>query len=288
MKNLQGRVIVAAISLCLLALSSAQAYQGWFAGADILFLSPKLNAIGFNNIFYYGSPAVQEADGVTGSDLEFSQRVYLGYEGENLGGFQVRWFNFDQITNYVGTGEDSDNGEVPIEGDLNFDVDYIDIELTQRGNFRMWNWQGTAGVRYARVNINENITDEFEWEDFDDAFWFGLAGVKFEGAGPTVSVRGAREVIWEGFSIFGSARTSILFGETELRSIYEIGGGPFIIPDDTAQVWEIQFGFQHVHEFESVDLVSGFFWEAQRWESDSQLLGGFALHGFGVQTGIQY
>lgn len=288
MKSDLRRLVVAAVSVCWLAVGSAQAHQGWFAGADLLFLSPKLNAVGFNNIFYHGSPTAQFADGVTSSDLDFSQRVYLGYEGECLGGFQVRWFNLDQETGYVGNGVDSSNGIIPIAGNLNLDIDYVDVELTQRGNFRVWDWQATAGVRYAKVDIHESFSDEFEWESFDDAQWFGLAGVTFEGAGPTVSVKGSREVIWEGFSIFGSARTAILFGETELDSIYRNGGGPLVIPDDTAQVWEVQFGVQHVHEFESVDLVSGIFWEAQRWDSDSDLLGGFALHGFGVQTGIQY
>ncbi len=281
------RLIIASVAISVLQSGVAQAYRGWYSGVDLLFLSPKLNAVGFNNIFYHGSDYSQPSDGTTNSNLNFAQRVYIGYEGENLGGVQVRWFTYDQETNYIGSGADS-GGLNPIDGNLNFDVDYIDAELTQTGQFRVWDWRATAGVRYARVDVREDGSNEFEWEDFDDAVWFGLAGVNFEGAGPTLSVRGSREVIWEGFSLFGSARTSILFGDTELSSIYEIGGGPILIENDCAQVWELQFGFQHVHQFDACDLVSGFFWEAQRWDSDSRLLGGFALHGFGVQTGVQY
>ena len=265
-----------------------QADEGFYSSVDLLFLSPKLNAVGFNNIFYAESPAVpQTIDDNTDSDLQFSQRVIVGYEGDQGGGVQVRWFSFDNDTYSAGTGEDSVNGPISIFGNLNFDLDSIDVELTQRGHFRVWDWLATAGVRYARVDIHNSSSGPFDWSGFGDALWFGLAGMEFEGAGPTVSVQGSREVIWEGFEFFGRARTALLYGDIEMDSIFRAGGGPYTINDVFAQVWEVQVGARMEHEYEAFDWVCGIFWEAQRWENDSNV-GDFALHGFGVNTGFEY
>ena len=268
--------------------SQTQAEEGLYGSVDLLFLSPKLNAVGFNNIFYVESPAAsQSLDGSADSELEFSQRVIVGYEGDQGGGFQVRWFTLNNDAGYTGTGVDTINGNLPVVGLLNFDVDAIDAELTQRGKFRVWDWLATAGAHYARVDIHNSANGAFDWSGFGDAIWFALAGMEFEGAGPTVSVQGSREVIWEGFEFFGSARTALLYGDIELDSIYRAGGGPSVIHNIFAQVWEVQVGVRHEHEYDAFDLVCGIFWEAQRWENDSNI-GDFALHGFGVNTGFEY
>ncbi len=280
-------LVIMAVIVSSVLTSRTQAEEGLFSSVDLLFLSPKLNAVGFNNIFYLESPAVQSIDGNTEAELEFSQRVTVGYEGDQGGGVQVRWFSFDNDAGYVGSGEDSGNGTIPILGSLNFDVDAIDIELTQRGQFRVWDWLATAGARYARVDIHNGSNGAFDWSGFGDAVWFGLAGMEFEGGGPTVSVQGSREIIWEGFEFFGNARTALLYGDIEIDSIFHNGGGPIVIHDVFAQVWEVQAGVRMEHEFEAFDLICGIFWEAQRWENDSSV-GDFALHGFGVKTGIEY
>ncbi len=265
-----------------------RADEGLYSSVELLFLSPKLNAVGFNNIFYLESPAVpQSVDGKTGSDLEFAQRVIVGYEGDEGGGVQVRWFTYDNDAGYIGSGNDSVNGNIPIIGQLNFDLDAIDAELTQRGKFRVWDWLATAGARYARVDIHNSSSGAFDWTGFNDAAWFGLAGMEFEGAGPTVSVQGSREILWEGFEFFGNARTALLYGDLEVDSIFRVNGGPIVISDVFAQVWEVQVGVRMEHEFDVFDLVCGIFWEAQRWENDSNI-GDFALHGFGVKTGFEY
>jgi len=287
MKNLITRTAALAVLLLGAFAGTTQAEEGWYAGVDLLFLSPKLNAVGFNNIFYFESPVNQTAEGQTSAPLDFSQRVIIGYEGDQGGGMQVRWFSMDQTAYYSGVGEDSVNGSIAIAGNMNFDLDSIDVDFTQRGNFDAWDWLATAGVRYARLDIHEDASDEFEWGGFADAAWFGLAGQTFEGAGPTFSVEGSRNMFWEGFSLYGRARTALLFGEIEIDSIYRTGGGPLVISDVFAQVWEFQFGFRAEHKFDACDLVYGLFWEAQRWENDSNL-GEFALHGFGVHTGIEY
>jgi hypothetical protein len=268
--------------------SPAQAEEGLYANVDFLFLSPKLNAVGFNKIFYFDSQEIQSAEGSLGSELQFSQRVTVGYEGDQGGGAQVRWFSFDNGDGsaYAGIGEDSVNGSIAINGLVNIDVDSIDAELTQRGKFRVWDWLATAGVRYARVDIHDQAIGGMDWSGFGDQVWFGSPGMQFEGAGPTVSVQGSREVIWEGFELFANGRTALLYGETEIESIFR-GGGSHVIEDVFAQVWEVQAGARMVHEHDAFDFVWGLFWEAQRWDNDTDI-GNFALHGFGAKAGFQY
>jgi len=263
----------------------AQAEEGWHAGVDLLFLTPTISDVGAQKIFNYHAPAtVLSAEGNFSNELDFATRMIVGYEGEQGGGMQVRWFSFDNTLNYTAI-EDHGSGAVAISGGTNLDVDAIDGELTQRGLFRTWEWLATAGARYARVSLREDLQNDIDWEQFADSVWSGSAGTQFEGAGPTVSVEGTRPIIWEGFSIFGRARTALLYGTSEQFRWYE---GRFKNHDEFVQVWEIQMGFEHEHEFEAFDLVTGFFWEAQRWESDSQFLGDLAFHGFGAHVGIEY
>ncbi len=267
--------------------AGVRADEGWFAGVDLLYLAPKFSGVGFDNVFYHGSPVPQFGDGAIDSDLDFAQRVSLGYEGSQGGGIQVRWFTFDNTTHYTGVGEDS-GGPEPIAGDLGIELDAFDAEFIQRGSFSAWDWIGTAGVRYAQYEIREQASDEFEWEEFADAVWFGLAGTEFQGAGPTFSAMGSRPVFFEELSFFGRVRTALLYGDIEQDSIYIIGGGPLEITDEFVQVWEFQAGANFEFEFDAFDLVASIFWEAQRWDSDSNLLGDLALHGFGTYVGVEY
>ncbi len=279
--------LVFTLALCpsFLAATSvtARADQGWQAKVDLLLLAPKISETGVKNIFYYdGLASSSEESGNIESEIEFAQRVTLGYEGSGLGGAQIRWFTFDQELPYVGLVEESP--PVSLSGGVNLDVDAIDAELTQRGSFGTWNWLATAGARYARLSLREQ---QINFEDLDDIVWFGSTGVQFEGAGPTVSVSGTRPVLADGFAIFGGARTALLYGDTDLFSAFR-SGGVYSNPNDFVQVWEIQLGTQMNKRFESLDLLTAVFWEAQRWDSDSDLLGDIGFHGFGVQTGIQY
>ncbi|MCA9231315.1 MAG: hypothetical protein KDA57_11725 [Planctomycetales bacterium] len=270
--------------------SRTQADEGLRAGVDLLFLSPKLSSTGIGNVFYgQGVGAIDAASGsISGSELDFAQRLIIGYEGDQGGGVQVRWFTFDNQVGYNGEVDHETDGLVSLTGFLNLDVDALDAEFTQRGEFNVWDWVATAGARYARVSIREDISDpgmDIDWESFSDTVWFGSTGVQFEGAGPTVSVEGSRPIFTDEISFFGRARTSLLYGEVEQFSAWRAGGG-IIIPDEFVQVWEVQAGLQMEREYDSFDWLLGIFWEAQRW--DSQLLGDLAFHGFGINTGIEY
>jgi hypothetical protein len=255
---------------------------GFYSGIDLLFLSPKISDVGITNIFFFGEvPAAAEFEGSFDSPLEFAQRLFVGYQGDQGGGVRVRWFTFDNDLEYVGEWENG-GPELELLGTANLDVDALDAELTQIGAFRTWTWMGSAGVRYGRVNLSEDIN----FEDIPAAVFDDPTGVNFEGAGPTLSVEGARPLLMNGFSIFANARTSLLFGDIDLRSPF-IQDGLFQIHNEFAQVWEFQAGGRLRRPVtQAVDVFGGIFWEAQRWESDSGLLGDLAFHGFGSQFGF--
>lgn len=276
--------LAAAVAVAVgLAGPSSQAEEGLYSGVDLLFLSPKVSNQGVNRVFYYGdTPTVTNEDGSIGSDLEFAQRVYIGYEGAGGGGVQFRWFTFDNDVDYVGSVE---NGTViSLAGSLNLDVDAIDVEMTQSGDFRNWQWQGSGGVRWGRVSARENAIN---FEDVPDFVWAGSTGVEFEGAGPTFALQGKRPFLYDGLSIFGRGRTALLFGDTDIWSAFD-SGGRYTLDNDFVQVWEWQLGAELECQFDAFDLVSAIFWEAQRWDSDSDFLGDLGFHGFGVRTGIEY
>ncbi|MBX3434550.1 MAG: hypothetical protein KF847_14610 [Pirellulales bacterium] len=268
---------------------TASTQEGWFGGVDFLFLSPKISEAGVASIFFWdGLASASQYGGSLSSPLNFAQRVFVGYQGDGGGGAQVRWFTFDNTVDYVG---EVNEGGPPIQlfGSTQLEVDAVDLELLQRGNFANWNWMGTAGVRIADVSLREN---SINFEDLNDFVWGGSTGVQFQGAGPTLSVQGARPILLDGLSIFANARTALLYGDTDWWTAFPswlgANGGRYTIRDDFVQVWEFQFGLQHTKQFEACDLFTGIFWEAQRWESDSGFLGDLGFHGFGVRTGLVY
>ncbi|MCA9127638.1 MAG: hypothetical protein KDB22_11155 [Planctomycetales bacterium] len=261
----------------------SQAAEGLTAEVEHLLLAPKLSDVGVQNIFYLEDllNSVQEFGSIT-SDTSYAQRLVLAYEGDNAGGAQIRWFTFDQDLDYSGVVEETPI--VNLTGGVNLDVDAIDAEFTQRGEFHVWNWFATAGARYARLALRE---DSINFEDLIDTIWFGSTGVEFEGVGPTASVRGQRHIGKSGFSLFGSGRMSLLFGDTERFSAFRAGGS-YVNPNEMVQVWELQMGSRFERRLQNFDLLTGIFWEAQRWDSDSNLLGDLGFHGFGVNTGLRY
>lgn len=275
-------------SMLLIALSTYNAstclaQQGWGAKVEHLFLAPKLSDNGVQNIFYFGDfPSSFEQSGSIDSQLGYAQRLILGYEGANGGGAQVRWFTFDQDVGYQGVLEEGP--DIALSGGLNLDVDAIDTELTQRGRFTVWDWTATAGARYAKLSLREN---EINFEDSADIVWFGSTGVQFEGVGPTMSVSGARDLGSSGASLFARARTSLLFGDTDLFSAFR-QGGEYTNPDDSVLITELQLGTNYECRLQNFDVLTGIFWEAQKWDSDSDLLGDIGFHGFGLTTGVRY
>lgn len=260
--------------------------QGTYAGVDLLFLSPKVSGQSVREIFYGGDniPPGADFEGSLDAPLEFAQRTTIGYQGVGGAGTRFRWFSFDNELDYDGSWENG-GPEIEIQGTADLDIDSYDFEVTQVGSFRMWNLTGAAGARYAQLSLIEN---EINFEDVPAFISFGRSGVEFEGAGPTVFIEGCRPVLVDGMSLFANCRTSILFGDsTEVFSVFD-RDFVTIVDNDFLQVWEIQMGGRYLCPVtDNVDMVSGIFWEAQRWDSESQFVD-VALHGFGAQFGFLF
>lgn len=257
--------------------------EGWNARVEHLLLAPTISSDTVRNIFYFGNlPSSTEESGDIESELKYAQRLILGYEGSAGGGAQVRWFTFDQDLQYV--GQVNEGPVVSLFGDANLDVDAIDAELSQRGEFGIWDLFVTAGARYSNLSLREQAIN---FEALSDIVWFGSTGFEFQGAGPTLSIAGERQIGNTGTSFFARGRSSLLFGDTELFSAFR-SGGSYVSNDESLLVWELQLGSNIERRFETFDLLTGIFWEAQKWDSDNNTLGDIAFHGFGVTTGLRY
>lgn len=276
------------VGLLMVAMVPLAAQGGGYCDVQYVLLAAKVNSQGFDNNFYYGSAPTVEEEGTFDDSLQFSLRLITGYEDDCTGfGGRVRWFTFDNDLGYDGLWNGG-AGTVALQGDVNLDVDDIDVEATQR--FKAcggcWSLLGSGGIRWGRVAMTNETVPFFE--DVPASVNSATAGTTFEGAGPTVSLEGVRPFGQTGFSLFANGRTSILCGDIDVVSNYYT---PVVyrIHNEIVQVWELQVGLRHLLRFKNgCALQSGVFGEAQRWDSESNALGDLALFGVGIQTGLLF
>lgn len=269
--------------LAALQVGSAHAEPGCFGSVEALLLAPKINSTGFQSVFYDGVDFdTVQTDGNFEDQLKGGVRFILGNEGCCGFGTQVRYFTYENNSEYRGLW-DAGAGTIPLIGDNEIDVDALDVEVTQRGSFSSWDIVATGGLRYGRVEISQ-------FDGFFDAIpalvFGGSTGVEFEGVGPTFSLNAQRPMGY-GVSLFGRARTALLFGDIDVTPGFR-SGGSFTIEDEFTQVWEFQFGLNYERNLGNATAFGGVFWEAQRWDSDSNFLGDLGLHGLGLSAGLRY
>ncbi|TWT47483.1 Lpg1974 family pore-forming outer membrane protein [Botrimarina hoheduenensis] len=279
---------VAWIAAIVIALGSdcvawANDNAGWNARVDALLLAPKVNGPGFGNIFR-GVPDNVDFIGQYDGGLQGGVRFVLGKE--NCDGFGVRfqYFHFDNDVDYRGNWE---NGISEIfDGRSRVDVHAIDIEATQRATFRSWDLVVGGGLRQGSVALSQGGGLFAGIGSF-----YGLpSGVDFDGVGPTFSISAERPLGCTNVSLVGRARTSLLFGDIDILPTF--GGGSqalLTINDEFVQVTEFQFGLNYDRALSHAKtLTVGVFWEAQRWDSDTNFLGDLALHGLSIQSGLSF
>lgn len=267
----------------LLSAVSASAAPGVHASVEALLLAPKINSTGFENIFYEGVDFDNvNVEGNFEDALKGGVRFVLGKESCCGFGAQVRYFTYENSFAYDGLW-DAGSGTLSVIGESEISVDAIDVELTQRGSFSSWDLVVTGGLRYGSVDISQ--PGGF-FGGIPALIFAGGTGVEFEGVGPTFSLSAQRPV-GHGLSVFGRARTALLFGDIDVTPGFR-AGGVFTIENEFTQVWEFQFGLNYERELNNSTFVGGIFWEAQRWDSDSDFLGDLALHGLGLSGGFTY
>ena len=155
--------------------------------------------------------------------------------------------------------------------------------MTQRGDFGCWDWLVSGGLRYGEISINE--PGIFGPSGIPAVVFVGPTGVEFDGIGPTFAAEAIRAVGCSGVSIFGRARTALLFGDVDLTTAFRTGGS-VAIQDEFIQVWELQLGVEYAACIRGRQARVGVFWEAQRWDSESNVLGDIAFHGLGISAGF--
>lgn len=279
-----GKFLAALTATALVAAApGAQGDAGWSARVDALLLSPSISGAGFGRIFRE-VPSGVYFDGVLEDGLEGGVRFVLAKEHCTGLGVRFQYFDFDTDASYRGEWE---NGTViPVAGPLDVDVHAIDIEVTQRAEFRFWDLLVSGGLRQGSVGIGQGGSLFSGIGSF-----YGIAsGVDFDGVGPTVALEAQRPLGVTGLSIVGRARWSLLFGELEQMATFGGGAPPTFasVTDDHVQVTEVQFGMNYTKRIRGANASFGVFWEAQRWDSDSGALGDLALHGLSLQSGLAY
>lgn len=265
------------------AQAGANDNAGWHARVDALLLAPNVSGPGFGNIF--GEvPANTYFGGAFDGQMLGAYRLVAAKEHCSGLGVQFQYFEFDHSVGYNGEWE---NGvDLDFVGEIDVDVYAFDAEVTQRAEFRYWDLMVSGGLRAGGVGIHQGGSLYTGVASF-----YGIpSGVEFDGVGPTLSLSGERPLGSSGLSVVGRARVSLLFGELESTPTFGAIAPP--IPtrtvDDFVQVTEIQFGLNYRHNVGPGVGTFGVFWEAQRWDSDSNALGDLALHGLSLQTGLQY
>ena len=189
-------------------------------------------------------------------------------------------------TNLTNTGlYDNGAGTILMAGGVDIEAHALDVEVTQRGDFQCSDWLVSGGLRHGGVDITE---PNGIFGVIPVAAFFGPTGVEFSGTGPTVSGEPSRHFGGcSGLSLFGRARSALLFGDIDVTSPFR-GGVVFNIEDEFVHVWEYQLGIQYDHCFCGKTAHVGVFWEAQRWDSESNALGDLAFHGLEISTGLRW
>jgi hypothetical protein len=239
----------------------------FYAGFEAVIVKPRFS----DNV----ALTVMEADGASFEsfserqfqyDLEFSPRVYAGWQYSQELGLRATWWQFGQVTSAV-TASPPANGfgriDPPSFGDIdistvipsdNFratsdlDVYTIDLELTKQTQFLAWDLGVGFGIRYAQVE--QSYTAELR---DDDEVLRGRIHFRhrLEGFGPTVQLNAYRPIASDA-GFFCLARGSVLFGDAQSR--LEAGedldlGNPFRttqtgVRDDLLSIAEVQVGFR--------------------------------------------
>lgn len=280
MKSLQA---VAALMITVVGAAPGAADSGFYASVEALLLAPKVNSQGFEFLFYEGVDFdAVEVEGDFEDGLHGAVRFEVGKEGYDGFGARVRYFNFDQSVAYDGLW-DGGSGTIAVIGDVSLDVQAIDFELTQRGDFRSWDILLSGGLRYGSVEYQQ--PPNF-FNGIGAVINPNLTGSEFEGVGPTLSLAGNRPLGY-GLSLIGRARVSLLFGDIDYTPAFL--SSAFTIEDEFVQVTELQFGLGYDRRLNcGANLNLGVFWEAQRWDSDSNFLGDLSLHGLSLLAGLGF
>lgn len=242
---------------------------GWYSGFEATFLKPRFE----NNT---ALTIMDSTDGVTNAsftdspfnhDLEFSPRVFLGWQQDCGVGLRATWWHFDHDADPAranppasGFGRisppDFDGVDVDISTNVPTDnflattdlsAYAIDLETTKQAGFCGWQVGMGCGFRYAYVEQGYQAATS-------NAAGDPIGNINFrhtlEGFGPTVSMDVFRP--YNSCSgVFCKARGSLLFGdaESQFRAAENINATQTdttrsTASDDLLTIGELQVGYR--------------------------------------------
>lgn len=197
----------------------------------------------------------------TEADMGFCSafRTWIGYQNEDGLGGRARFFQFDHTA-------------VSGEAISSLEFKTIDLEVTQRVDFRRWNLLFSGGVRQAETAFY------FQRDDSPFNSFFG----GYSAIGATFAAQATRDLNASGsLQLATSARWSSLFGNGSRLNSAPVRAGS----DEMLGVLELTFGPQFQRELASDALLTIYGGlETQTW-SDA-ILGGDDIGLAGFSAGV--
>lgn len=277
MKNLTLSLLLttplfAGVEAPIMAPPAPDCEAGWTLGLEALYLRPYQSEGAYDN-----------------GDFEFGGRGSIGYDFNDCLFVKATYFGFEAEVS-DDDGED-DNSNYPLfESDADLKVSYLDLVVGQHFKpSEKLKLSPYVGLRWATFEESTDLTE------------FGLRDLvrdteissEFSGLGIVVGIDGVR-TLGGGFSLYGTAKQSVVFGTTDhsySRSFQgtvvgdnalDLDSGDFE-DDRVLYITELGLGLQYDFAFASVaaNIRAGV--EGQWWaglsndDSENVGLGGFVL-----------
>ena len=211
-------------------------------------------AYGQVDILFVRTHTVEEAGpgGKTAEEYEFSPRIILGFEDGNGHGARVRWWHYGHDTRNLNAAADA----------YRVDVDVLDLEYTNRFQFRRTDVTLGGGFRLGNLEIGEDDT----WEN-------DLIGLTVAADVESLMCCDCRSY----WSFLYGARMSILAGDWEISNNRGGAGNDngFFNPneddfhDDNIVVTELYLAVEYGCSHCGYDLYGQLKFEVQNWHSDA-------------------
>lgn len=215
---------------------------GLFGTVEVTFLKPHLT--GAQAAFGLGA-----VGRLIEGEYQPGTRYELGYRGDSGIGVRGRYWSYDDTFAYVPTFAPAIFG---------IRMDAADTEITLDQRLRNWDLQMSGGIRYGRLEYSNPV-----------ATIFGVGSATFEGVGPTASLTGRRALGNSGFSVFGSARGSVLVGDVRNGALLTFMPA-VTLEDEVMTIAENQLGIAwttSISQRATLELKTA--WETQYWMNSS-------------------
>jgi hypothetical protein len=196
---------------------------GWFVSLGLNVFRPQWAT---NQALATSTPLGGGRNSLAAKDFNFDYQaspfIDFGYVAQNGLGFRVGYWDYSANSSvaFAPTGGGIVTSAAPLSltafanpnpmrADATLAFQVWDAELTQQIVQGQWWWQFAGGVRYLHIAQGYNVTTSGAAAAVDDL----VSSHHFSGAGPTLAVKGQRQLGTSYFSLYGLARGSALFGD---------------------------------------------------------------------------